>query len=68
MARRPVPPIIGGHATRVKDDEIECAYLIDQEQLNGAKIYTNREEYIKTLPKGIKFMIYRNLHRRSDKL
>jgi hypothetical protein len=56
MARRPVPPIIGGHATRVKDDEIECAYLIDQEQLNGAKIYTNREEYIKTLPKGIKFM------------
>lgn len=56
MAKKPVPPINGDHATRVKDDEIECAYLIDQEQLNGAKIYTNREEYIKTLPKGIKFM------------
>jgi hypothetical protein len=56
MAKKPVRPLIGDDSIRVKEDEIECTYLIDQEQLDGAKIYTNREEYIKTLPKGIKFM------------
>ena len=56
MPRKPVPPLVGSEPLKVKDDEIECAFLVDQEQLDGAKIYTNREEYIKTLPKGIKFM------------
>lgn len=38
------------------EDEIESARPISQTQLNNAKIYVSREEYIKTLPYGIKYM------------
>lgn len=38
------------------DGEMESARPIDQSQLNGAKIFSSREEYIKSLPKGIKYM------------
>lgn len=38
------------------DNEIESGRPIDQSQLNGAKVYSSREEYAKSLPKGIKYM------------
>ena len=38
------------------DDEIESGRPISQGQLDGAKIYSNREEYTKHLPKGMKYM------------
>ena len=38
------------------EDEIESGRPIDQGQLNGAKVYASREEYIKSLPSGIKYM------------
>lgn len=37
-------------------DEIESGRPISQAQLNAAKIYSSREEYVKSLPKGIKYM------------
>jgi hypothetical protein len=37
-------------------NEIESGRLIDQSQLDGAKIYSSREEYAKSLPNGIKYM------------
>jgi hypothetical protein len=39
-----------------QNDEIESGRPISQEQLLGAKIYSSREEYVKSLPKGIKYM------------
>lgn len=39
-----------------KDNEIESGRPISQEQLSGSKIYSSREEYIKSLPNGIKYM------------
>jgi hypothetical protein len=39
-----------------KNDEIESGRPIDQAQLNGAKLYSSREEYAKSLPKNIKYM------------
>jgi hypothetical protein len=37
-------------------NEIEDSFKIDQSQLNNAKIYSCREEYAKTLSKGIRYM------------
>jgi hypothetical protein len=37
-------------------DEIESGRPIDPEQLKNAKICASREDYIKTLPQGIKYM------------
>lgn len=56
MAKIPVPSRVGEHVEKLKNNEIESAFLIDQDQLNSAKIYRNREEYIKTLPQKIKFL------------
>jgi hypothetical protein len=56
MAKIPVPARVGENVEPLKDGEIESSFLIDQQQLNGAKIYTNREEYIKTFPQNIKFL------------
>lgn len=39
-----------------KEDEIESGRPIEQSQLNSAKIFSSREEYAKTLPKGLKYM------------
>lgn len=39
-----------------KDDEIEDSYKISQEQLKNAKLYSCREEYIKTLNNHIDYM------------
>lgn len=38
------------------EDEIESGRLISQVQLDGAKLYSSREEYIKSLPAAIKYM------------
>jgi hypothetical protein len=56
MSRVPVPSRFGEHVPHLNDGEIECSVLVDQEQLIRAKLYTNREEYIKTLPQHIKFL------------
>lgn len=39
-----------------KEDEIEDSDKISQDQLNTAKLYTSREEYIKTLKNNIDYM------------
>ena len=39
-----------------KENEIESGRLIDQSQLNSARIFSSREEYVKSLPKNIKYM------------
>lgn len=56
MARIPVNPRFGENVDPIGKDEIECSVSVSQKQLNAAKIYTNREEYIKTLPQNIKFL------------
>jgi hypothetical protein len=56
IPRKPIAAVIGPFLENLKNDEIDCAFLISQAQLNNAKIYTNREEYVKTFSKGIKFM------------
>jgi hypothetical protein len=38
------------------EDEIESGRPVSQGQLNGARLFSSREEYIKTLPAGIKYM------------
>jgi hypothetical protein len=38
------------------DNEIEDSDKISQHQLDGAKIFSCREEYVKTLPQGIRFL------------
>lgn len=55
MPRKPSNPITGSES-RIKNDEIDCAFQIDQGQLDGARIFSSREEFVKHLPKGIKFM------------
>lgn len=56
MPRKPIPPINNQDNFILSDDEIDCAYPINQTQLNSAKIYSSREEYIKTLPNNLKYM------------
>jgi len=55
MSRMPVPPASSNDFVLL-DDQIDCAYLIDQDKLNLAKIYSSREEYVKTLPFGLNYM------------
>jgi hypothetical protein len=45
-----------GSLKKLQDDQIEHTPLISQDQLNNAKIFSSREEYIKHLPKNIKYM------------
>jgi len=56
MVKLPVPPRVGENVSKLKDNEIETSFLIDQVQLDKAKLYSNREGYIKTLPQKIKFL------------
>lgn len=56
MAKKPVQQFPFNDIIKLKNDEIESAYLIDQLQLNKAKIYKNREEYISTIPLNSKYM------------
>lgn len=55
MPRQPIGPV-SSYDFILEEDKIDCAYPISQDQLNDAKIYTSREEYIKTLPYGLRYM------------
>ena len=41
---------------KINKDEVEDAGIINQKQLNSAKIFSTREEYIKSLPDNIKYL------------
>jgi hypothetical protein len=56
MPRVPKPPLNPDEIKYFAPDEIESAYNISQEQLINAKLFTNREEYAKSLPKGISYL------------
>ena len=56
MPKKPFNQIPYDQEFKLKNDEIECAFEISQAQLNGAKIYSNREGYINNLPKNIDYM------------
>lgn len=54
----PKKPVEGSYLNNkiIKNDEIEDSPKISQEQLLEAKLYTSREEYAKSLPKGLKYL------------
>lgn len=56
MPKKPVRPLNYDEVRYVEEDEIEDSPKISQDQLNGAKLFSSREEYAKSLPKGIKYM------------
>ena len=53
MSRKPVRTS-NDHA--YSDNEIEDSIKISQQQLNNTKVYASREEYAKSLPKGIRYL------------
>ena len=56
MTRKPVPGLKPDEFKNFKVDEIEDSPKINQEQLNSAKLFSCREEYAKSLPKGISYL------------
>lgn len=56
MARKPVRPLQDNESRVIMDDEIEDSEKISQVQLNNAKIFSSREEYSKSIPKGINYL------------
>jgi hypothetical protein len=56
MPRKPTEPLKDGEFKNFLPDEIEDSYSINQSQLDHAKIYSSREEYAKTLTKGIRYL------------
>jgi hypothetical protein len=54
MSLIPVEPL--NDDIEVKSGHIDCAYPISEKQLENAKIVSSREEYIKYLPKNIRYM------------
>jgi hypothetical protein len=56
LPKKPVGQFQPNQIIKLLNDEVESAYLINQEQLNNARIYQSREEYIKTLPKNCDYM------------
>lgn len=55
MPRVPISPSNNDNFI-LSDNEIDCAYPISQSQLNTAKIYSSREEYINTLSNNLRYM------------
>jgi hypothetical protein len=55
-SRLPMPCLGPEEVKFFPDNEIESSRVLDQKQLDGAKIYSSREEYAKTLPQGMKWM------------
>jgi hypothetical protein len=55
MPKVPISPVTDDNFI-LTENEIDCAYPISQSQLNSSKIYSSREEYIKTLPQNLKYM------------
>lgn len=56
MPRQPIPPLIDNDSFILPQNEIDCAYLIDQDQLSKSKIFSSREIYIDTLPMHLDYM------------
>ena len=56
MAKKPVAQFNPNAVINLLPDEIESAHLIDQSQLGDSRIYSSREEYIKTLPSNCDYM------------
>ncbi len=56
MPKKPVRPSNYDEIRYVGDDEIEDSPKISQEQLKEAKLFSSREEYAESLPKGIKYL------------
>lgn len=56
MPRRPINQFNFNEIKKLQDDEVENSYLISQEQLQTAKIFSSREEYTKFLEKNIRYL------------
>jgi len=56
MPKKPVRQFDFNKITNLANDEIESSHHIDQSQLEKARIYTSREEYIKTIPINSDYM------------
>lgn len=56
MPKRPVRMLEDNEIRNFSEDEIEDSPKISQEQLKNAKLFSSREEYAKSLPKGIKYL------------
>ena len=52
MAKKPS----NSHFLNIKNDEIEDSQKISQKQLNNAKLFSSREEYVKSLPENLRYM------------
>jgi hypothetical protein len=49
-------PLLTDEENRYDDNEIELARPISQNQLNGARVFTSKHEYAKTLKKNISYL------------
>lgn len=56
MPKKPVGQFGFNEIPKLPADQIESAHQIDQSQLDSAKIYSSREEYIKSLAKNSDYM------------
>jgi hypothetical protein len=56
MPKRPSRPLRYDEVKHFSDEEIEDSPKISQKQLSNAKIFSSREEYAKSLSKGIRYM------------
>jgi len=56
MPRKPIHPLGQDEFKLFAFDEIEDSEKISQEQLNGAKLFTSREEYAKNFKQGIRYL------------
>ena len=56
MPRKPIHPLGQDEFKNFADDEIEDSEKISQEQLNGARLFSSREEYAKSFKKGIRYL------------
>ena len=52
----PSRPLEKDEVYKFPEDQIESLRPISQAQLNGAKVFTSREEYIKNLPLSIRYL------------
>lgn len=56
MLKKIVQPLRYNEEVIYKDDEMEVAIPISQDQLNNAKLFSSRHEYAKTLNKNIAYL------------
>lgn len=56
MPKKPVKPFDLNEIRPLADDEIEAGHKLRQFQVEGAKLFASREDYAKTLPKGLRYL------------